>query len=820
MHEVAAPKQQQEKNMNDASLPQRIGPYRILGLLGEGATGRVYRAEQREPQREVALKVLKSAGLSADAQQRFRRESELLAQLEHPGIARIYAAGVADGEAGPLPYLAMEYVHGSELLRYVAERGLDLAGRLELLAAIARAVHFAHSRGVVHRDLKPANILVDESGAPRILDFGVAGVIEDSASMTLAGQVLGTVPYMSAEQLAGGGGRSDPRSDVYSLGVIAYQMLSGRLPYPGLSQSTVIEAIAIIREGRVERLSQLRPDTQGDVETVVMKAMAQEAAQRYASAAELAADVERYLQHQPIAARPPTAGYLLGLFVRRHRGLSMAIAFALLALVVGSVVSLRYGLAEARAHREAEQRASELAAVNRFMKDMLQNADPFQSRGRQLTVLEALDSVRGELANDSQLAPGVVATLYSTIADIYGRLGDPAQTVQLAETAEKRLHGQLDLLHPAMARLRLSRVTGMQLSGKSRDAIELIKPLLVLPRVKGEADRLRIDTQSLYAILNFDIGDMDTVKKVMQPLVEEAGTELGRDDQTSLETVQSWATAQWVLGEWNSALDLSRDIIARETAVLGADHPSTLFARQDLAEKYRQLGDNANAEKEIRSVIADRTRVLGADHYSTLLSEYVLCNILDSTGRAAEAVPIIARVADGMRRVHGLNRVDTINAMNTQAMIVEDMGDVAKAEQLYRDTIAALNQGDVANTLVGLAPYNNLGMLLITQRRFAEADAIYAETLTRTERVLGARDQTYGKYLSNWALVPMRQQQWPLARERLEKALTIMDAAAGAQHPATQATYKRLAEVYTALSLPDRAAAMTAKLPPPPKPAS
>ena len=228
-----------------ARLPEAIGPFRVLRLLGQGGMGRVYLAQQQEPQREVALKVISAAALSAEFQKRFRREIELLAALEHPGIARMYSAGIADSAAGELPYLAMEYVRGSDLLAHAQQQALGLRQRLLLVIAIARAVHYAHTRGVIHRDLKPANILVDEHGQPKILDFGVAHVAgrEDATQMTVAGEILGTVPYMSPEQLGGQTRTVDPTWDVYALGVIAYELLCGELPYPGMNRATVLTAL-------------------------------------------------------------------------------------------------------------------------------------------------------------------------------------------------------------------------------------------------------------------------------------------------------------------------------------------------------------------------------------------------------------------------------------------------------------------------------------------------------------------------------------------------------------------------------------------------
>lgn len=799
----------------ETALPPRIGPYRILGLLGEGATSRVYLAEQTAPQREIALKVLRAAALSGEAQPRFRRETELLAQLEHPNIARVYAAGVADTDVGPVPYLAMEYVRGEQLLQYAQSHALDLAGKLQLLGKICRAVHFAHSRGVVHRDLKPANILVDEQGEPRILDFGVAHVTQtDGTNFTVDGQVLGTVPYMSAEQLAGGASRSDPRTDVYSLGVIAYELLSGQLPYPGLSSSTVIEAIAIVRSGRVERLSKLLPAARGDVETVVMKAMAQEATQRYASAAELALDLQRYLENRPIEARPPTAAYLLQLFVRRHRALSAAILVAVLALITGSVVSLRFGISEQHARLEAERKSAALSAVNDFLNTMLVSADPAHTRGRALTVVEVLDDAVDGLRSNRSLHPSARAALAATLARTYIALGDTATGIAIARQERTQAENALGPGADSVLSLRLAEADALTFTGQLSQALDLLAPLLAIERSKGQRERLRIDAMILKGTILGYIGEKEKAEalQLLKALAEEAAVELPPEDGRSLDIAQNYTSDLFNLGHHEEALVAYRQLIERETLILGADHPTTLVSRMDLAERLRELGRFHEAEPVIRSVIADRLRVSGPDHYWTLMAQYVLCNILDLTGRAAEAQPLSIHVVDGLSKSLGRENADTFNAMFIKANIEHSLGDVGAAERDYREVIALRDKTEAGQWPEAMQPRNNLGLLLIEQGRLAEADALYGDLLPRTAGIIGEQSVLYGRVLGSRGWLRMRQARWADARVDLEQAIGLIEPKLGSAHPHAQLLYPRLVTVYRHLGLEDKARAMAAKL--------
>ena len=797
------------------TLPARLGPYRILRLLGEGSSGRVYLAEQETPRREIALKVLRHAELSGEARQRFAREAELLAQLDHPGIARVHAAGVIDTDTGPLPYLALQYVHGTDLLEYAQIHALGLEAKLALIAEICRAVHYAHARGIVHRDLKPANILVDADGQPHILDFGIAHVAQERfATMTVAGQVLGTVPYMSAEQLAGQAGASDPRCDVYSLGVIAYQLICGQLPYPGLSTSTVLEAIATVRSGRIEKLSKLAPQARGDVETVVMKAMAQEAPRRYGSAAELAADFERYLHRQPIEARPPTPSYLLGLFIRRHRALSAAIAVAVLALIGGTAVSTYYAVSETRAHAIAERHAAEFAAVNRFLNDMLVSADPAHARGRAVTVAETLDAARLQLPVDHSLTPAARAALAATLSNTYVALGDVETGLQLARDARAVTERELGADSEAAIRLRLAEAGALHMGGELKAGNALLEPLVRQPTPSGEDPRLRFRMRMEYATALLYMGQQDAALKILEALTEETQTTLGANDGTSLEAAQGYVSVLFNAGQHEQALELFRELIARETAALGADHPMTLLTRMDYADRLRELGHFADAETQIRSVIADRIRVSGPTHYWTLLAQYVLCNILDRQGRSQQAETLIDKVVAGLRASLGDSSPDTLNAIYVQGNIASNLHHYQAAERIYREAIALRGNADAGTHPESLFPINGLAVVLIETGRADEALALLDDALPKAD---GRSDGNiiYGRMLGTYGYAQMKKGDWQAARATLEKAAAIVAAVHDPHHPSVQFIHARLLATYRQLGLTAEADALATKVDPP-----
>ncbi len=417
-------------------VPERIGPYRILERIGEGGMGAVYLAEQDQPRRVVALKIIRPGWATPAMRRRFQHEAEVLGRLRHPGIAQIYDAGLDEQEHGDFPHIAMEYVDGRPLHEYIAKEHPDLAERLDLFAQVCDAVEHAHAKGVIHRDLKPGNILVEDVDGkprPRVLDFGIARITDADVALTTMrtslGQLVGTLQYMSPEQAAGDSTQLDHRSDVYSLGVILFEMLTGRLPYD-LGKGMVHQAVSVIQHEEPTALAAIDTSLRGDLDTIVGKALEKDRQRRYPSAGALAADIRRFLAHEPILARAPSTLYQLGKFARRNRILVAGVSAVIVALSVG-LASTLWQWRETEAQRAlAEGRFEDLDELARFFIaefDSTLMHVPGTLEARRLIVSRGLDYL-DRLAQESELDPERQQTIisgYSRIGDIQGAPQQP-----------------------------------------------------------------------------------------------------------------------------------------------------------------------------------------------------------------------------------------------------------------------------------------------------------------------------------------------------------------------------------------------------------
>ena len=425
-----------------ARIPEQIGHYRIKRIIAAGGMGVVYEAIQEHPRRTVALKIVKQGIASRSALRRFEYESQILARLRHPGIAQIYEAGMHDDGSGGVPFFAMEYIAAAkDLIDYARSKDLPTRKRLELFDKVCDAVHHGHQKGIIHRDLKPANILVDTSGQPKIIDFGVARATDSDLAMptlqTDVGQLVGTVQYMSPEQIEADPHDIDTRSDVYALGVVLYKLLTDTLPYD-VSGTVIYEATRMVREQQPKKLGTIRRELRGDIETIVTHALEKDRDRRYQSCIELASDIRRYLASRPIHARPPSMAYTFRTFVKRNKVVVAAIAAVFVALVSG-IVGTTW-----QKRRADEQRTVAVAQRDRaermfgqvkelahtFMWDFHDAIDQLDGSmpARELmvtTALKYLDGLTGEAMNSPELMIEV-ARAYDRVGDILGGFRNPS----------------------------------------------------------------------------------------------------------------------------------------------------------------------------------------------------------------------------------------------------------------------------------------------------------------------------------------------------------------------------------------------------------
>jgi serine/threonine protein kinase len=778
---------------------RRIGHYEILDVLGHGGMGVVYRARQDHPQRVVALKVV-AAGVTSDAAlKRFGHEVEFLGRLQHPGIAQVFEAGTFDLGRGPQPFFAMELIEGTSLLTFAAQQHLDARARLGLIVKICHAVEHAHQKGVIHRDLKPGNVLVNAEGQPKILDFGVAratdGDLRATTIRTDIGQLIGTIPYMSPEQAGGDQAALDTRSDVYALGVIAYELLSGRLPYD-LKSRMIHEAVRVIREDDPTPLSSIDRSLHGDVEIIVGKALAKEKEGRYASAEEMAADITRYLRDEPIVARPPSTWYQARKFARRNKALVGGIAATFVALLAGLVASLvllgmareservakyestQRGIAE-RAERE---RADELEKVTKFQSNMITALDPnviglslFDDLRAQLrATLEAekaspeiIDSEISRVdalqhrASATDLAralvdrhllgtalaavnvefkdqPKVDASLRQTLADAYQSLGMYEQAMPLQTEALEARRRILGEEHPDT----LASLSGMGLlltaMGEFDEAAPIHERVFESRRrVLGEDHRDTLSAGHNVAALHFERGDYSTAERLMREAIDHSHRLNLHEDETFIRSLSALATIVFSRGDFEQGVALNREVLDLRRRVLGDDHPDTYWTMMVLSQCLEAKGENEESEMQARAAMDGLRRVRGNDHPETLAAISRYSALLFATGRYEEALALDRAALDSHRRVLGPTHDSTLQMLNNLSGNLFRLGHLDESLELLAEALAGYRTKLGDTHAATLKVQSNLGFLLRRLSREEEAELQFRQVYDARASMLG-----------------------------------------------------------------------------------
>ena len=788
-----------------ASFPRRspsaevIGPYALLELIGVGGMGQVWLAEQREPvRRRVAVKLTRSGTDSAEVVARFESERQALALMDHPNIAKVLDAGsTLDGR----PYFVMEYVAGLPITAYCDKHKLTTRQRMELFIQVCEGVQHAHQKAIIHRDLKPSNILVSEVNGkpmPRIIDFGVAKAtsqwLTDQTMYTRVGTVIGTLEYMSPEQADSAGQDIDTRTDVYSLGVILYELLVGALPLdfnklpfdqalkllreeeppkPSTMLRTQSETSTKTAQNRGADLPALTRQLQGDPDSIVLKAVEKDRSRRYPTPLELSADLQRYMRNEPVMARPASATYRVKKYAQRHKGLVAGAAAVFIVLLAGVIVSTW----EARRARTA---AAVAQATNDFLEnDLLAQADNTRQSGPDtkpdpdLKVRTVLDRAAAKIEGKFHQQPEVEASIRTTIGRSYESLGVyPEARKQLVRVLElrRRVLGNEDP-QTLVTAYDLSRVATDE--GKYAEAEGLQSQTLeIARRVLGPEHPDTLLVMKGLAVSYIFEGKLAQAEPLSSQVVDIERRVLGPEHPETLRAMNNLGTAYYLQGKHAQAEALFSQVLEIERRVLGPEHPDTLRAMQNLSTALSSQNKKVQAEALLNQAVEGRRRVLGPEHPDTLYSMIYLGDIYLDQGQYAQAEALFSQLLDIQRRVLGPEHSDTLLSMNGLAAAYDNGGKYAQAEPLFRQEVELMRRVLGPEHSYTLTAINNLGEVSQHLGKYDAAESYVAQALAGWRRTLGPESTYTVTSEADLALAYLSEGKFaqgePLARKALE----------------------------------------------------
>ncbi|MCY2959640.1 MAG: serine/threonine-protein kinase [Planctomycetota bacterium] len=789
-------------------LPVRIGRYRVLRLVGRGGMGSVYEGEQENPRRRVAIKVVNPGDSVASFLRRFEFEVEVLARLNHPGIAHIIEAGHYDDRGVVQPFFAMEYVEGVPITGYVAGRSLDTAQRLALFGEICDAVHHAHQRGVVHRDLKPANILVDADGHPKILDFGIARITDDkdeTTRNTVAGQLLGTIAYMSPEQATGDAYVVDTRSDVYSLGILLYELLTGKLPYE-ISERRVHAALLTITGADPKPLTVIDPSIDSDLSTIALKAVEKERDRRYPSAAELAADVRRFLSHEPIVARPATTTYVLTKFARRNPLLVTSIVAGVVLVTTALVVAL-FALASARAARSAETAAraraeretAAVSAMNTFvLRDMIQAVSPVRG-GRDMRLVDMLDAAIPRIDETFAEQPFIRDTVRSAIGGTYRELGLLKESERLLRAALPGLEQELGPDDPSVLDVRYQLMQCLDELEDDDGSLALAEHLYQHhSRAYGPRDERTLRMRGDRASMLVKSGQFELGLAESRETLEVSRAAFGPEHPRTSVAMRKLSECLTITGGFAEAEQLIRAYLATVEHTRRAGDPDILSAQALLSRVLLDLGQIPEAETLARAVVDSTTAVYGPLAGRTMDAKGALASLLGDTNRGESATGIYLELYQTSEAMFGRLHARSLFHQGEYAINLRKTGRLEEAERVARAALEGQIElhGEVDPDVA--AANEVLSSVLYDKQDLGGADVYLTRALSIARQTIGTKHPRYADMLFNHVALLGRRGEYERAEPVCREMIALDTELRGPRHAFVAAGRNQLAKALVA----------------------
>jgi serine/threonine-protein kinase len=805
---------------NPPSSFKEFGPYRVKTMLGEGGMGVVYLAEREDLGSQVAIKILRDAWLSPARRERFASEQRTLAQLNHPSIARLYDADtLPDGT----PWFVMEYVEGVRLTDYCSQHGSSIEERLQLFRAVCEAVVYAHQNAVIHRDLKPSNILVKPDGTLRLLDFGIAKQLESldrPADQTMTSLRLMTPAYAAPEQIRGE--RVGIQTDVYSLGVILYELLSGKLPFD-LSNRTPAEAETMIVEHEPVKPSSLarrmaeKPGVRvpsatstawADLDVLCLTAMHKDPQRRYRSVEALIRDIDHYLKAEPLEARPDTVRYRVGKFVRRNQR-AVTAATLVFAVIVGLVVFFTVRLAKARNAALAE--AARTQRIQRFMLNLFEGGDQAAGPADDLRVITLVD--RG--VHEAQALtgePAVQAELYQTLGTVYQNLGKFDQADTLLHSAleqRKALFGQ-DSAEVAETLMALALLRDAQ--AQYDEAEQLVRQALEMSKRHRPPNHPAIAkaTATLGKVLE-DRGTYDQAIVVLEEAVRlQSAPDAANPDLGS--TLSELANSHFYAGHYDTADSLNRRILAMDRQLYGERHPHVGDDLINLGAVQFEWGHYGEAERYYRQGLDIMRSFYGKDHPETASALTMLARTLIPQGKVDEAAGIMQEALGVQERVYGKVHPRVASALNELGRIAQRQGKLEEAKADFRrmaDIYSEVYAGK--HYYIGVA-LSNLAGVYVDQKQYSQGERIFREVLQLYSQTLAADHQMVGIARIRLGRALLRQRRYADAEAESRAGYDILMKQSTPPAAWLQWAQTDLVAEYDALKQPDKAATLRAEL--------